>query len=68
MSDTINKLYHLEDGELKRINELISALTKQENSQKKRVGGKYKGQFVIKDDFDDPLPPSILKGFAGLNP
>ena len=56
MSDTISKLYHLKDGELKHANELISALVKEEGKPKERVGGKYKGQFVLKDNFDDPLP------------
>ena len=30
----------------------------------RRPGG-WKGQVWISDDFDDPLPPEILRGFLG---
>ena len=68
ISDTINKLYHLKASELQEANKLISNLVKEEPKKKERVGGKYKGQFVLKDNFDDPLPQEILDGFNGLNP
>lgn len=31
----------------------------------KRVGGQLKGILKISDDFDDPLPDSVLKSFYG---
>ena len=31
----------------------------------KRVGGQLKGILKISDDFDDPLPESVLKSFYG---
>lgn len=30
-----------------------------------RTPGALKGQIWIADDFDDPLPPEILRGFMG---
>jgi prevent-host-death family protein len=30
-----------------------------------REPGQLKGQIWIADDFDDPLPPEILRGFMG---
>jgi hypothetical protein len=32
---------------------------------KMRVPGIDEGRFVVPDDFDDPLPPDILKAFEG---
>jgi prevent-host-death family protein len=33
-----------------------------------RVPGGWKGEMWIAHDFDDPLPPEILKGFRGEDP
>ncbi|MBA4157790.1 MAG: type II toxin-antitoxin system Phd/YefM family antitoxin [Gemmatimonadetes bacterium] len=33
-----------------------------------RVPGGWQGQMWIADDFDDPLPPEILKSFLGADP
>ena len=33
-----------------------------------RKPGGWEGQVWIADDFDDPLPPEILKGFYGEDP
>jgi prevent-host-death family protein len=33
--------------------------------QPRRIPGIDQGRFVVPDDFDDPLPPEILKAFAG---
>ena len=60
LSDTVNKLYHLQEEELRKANELISALLTEKPTKKKRIGGKYRGQFVMKENFDDPLPQDIL--------
>ncbi len=68
LSDTVNKLYHLKEEELREANRLISELLAAEPKKKKRIGGKYQGQFSMKDNFDDPLPQEILDGFNGLNP
>lgn len=34
----------------------------------RRTPGGWKGQIWIADDFDDPLPSEILKGFRGGDP
>ena len=68
LSDTVNKLYYLKEEELREANRLISELLAEEPKKKKRIGGKYQGQFSMKGDFDDPLPQEILDGFKGLNP
>ncbi|MGL5834962.1 MAG: hypothetical protein ACRC1Z_17280 [Waterburya sp.] len=34
---------------------------------KMRFPGIDEGRFVVPDDFDDPLPPDILKAFEGEN-
>jgi prevent-host-death family protein len=34
-------------------------------AQQPREPGGWEGRVWIADDFDDPLPPEILKGFAG---
>lgn len=33
--------------------------------KKRRPYGLAKGDFIVPDDFDDPLPEEILKGFEG---
>jgi antitoxin (DNA-binding transcriptional repressor) of toxin-antitoxin stability system len=33
---------------------------------KPRIPGQYEGQFIVPDNFNDPLPDDILEGF--LNP
>lgn len=38
---------------------------KSDNILKIRVPGIDEGCFVVPDDFDDPLPPDILKAFEG---
>ena len=68
LSDTVNKLYHLKEEELRKANHLISELLTERPVQKKRVGGKYRGQFVMKENFNDPLPQDVLDGFNGLKP
>ena len=37
-----------------------------ENSLQQRPFGLCKGEFVVPDDFDAPLPESILKDFEGI--
>ena len=32
-----------------------------------RIPGIDEGRFVVPDDFDEPLPPDILKAFEGEN-
>ena len=56
LSDTINKIYHLKGAKLQEANQLISRLLDEAPKKQKRVAGKYKGQFIMKDNFDDPLP------------
>jgi prevent-host-death family protein len=34
-------------------------------SPKRRPPGGWEGKIWVADDFDDPLPPEILKGFLG---
>lgn len=65
LSDTISKIYHLEAAKLQEANQLISKLLKEEPKKEKRVAGKYKGQFIMKGNFDDPLPQDVLNGFNG---
>ena len=36
-----------------------------EPTKKRRQPGAWKGQAWIADDFDDPLPPDVLKAFYG---
>ena len=38
----------------------------QENSSQQRPFGLCKGEFVVPDDFDAPLPESVLKDFEGI--
>ena len=35
------------------------------DAKSSRPIGLYEGEFVVPDDFDDPLPDEILKGFEG---
>lgn len=65
LSDTISKIYHLKSAQLQQANEMISGLLREEPKEEKRQGGKYKGQFVLKKDFDEPLPDDILNVFNG---
>jgi len=68
ISDAIHKLYHLKGAKLQKAVEMLSQLAEEKPTKKEGVGGKYKGQFVLKENFDDPLPKEILDGFNGLNP
>lgn len=68
ISDGIQKLYHLKGAKLQKAIEILSQLAEDQPTKKERVDGRYKGQFVLKDNFDDPLPKEILNGFTGLNP
>ena len=68
LSDTVNKLYHLKEEELRKANQLISELVTERPVKEKRIAGKYRGRFVMKENFDDPLPQEILDGFNGLKP
>lgn len=38
----------------------------QVNQHQPRIPGQYEGQFIVPDNFNDPLPDDILDGF--LNP
>jgi hypothetical protein len=40
-------------------------IAKSKKLLKMRVPGIDEGCFVVPDDFDDPLPPDILKAFEG---
>jgi prevent-host-death family protein len=41
----------------------VARLVPIEPSQGLRLPGSAKGEFVVPDDFDDPLPPEILDEF-----
>jgi prevent-host-death family protein len=40
-------------------------LTPYEKTTTKRKGGQLKGILLIEDNFDEPLPEEVLKGFYG---
>jgi antitoxin (DNA-binding transcriptional repressor) of toxin-antitoxin stability system len=43
----------------------IAKLTALRGPDHPRVPGKNKGKGAVKENFDDPLPEEILKGFLG---
>ena len=51
------------DVQLKVSFEVVEQATAQKHQM--RVPGIDKGRFVVPDDFDDPLPPDLLKAFEG---
>jgi hypothetical protein len=71
---TIDTIYQeakaLPEGLQKEILEFIKALqasnaTSQQPQTGLRPYGLCKGEFKVPDDFNDPLPPEILKDFYG---
>ncbi len=51
------------DIQLKVSFEVVEQVTAQ--TPQMRVPGIDEGRFVVPDDFDDPLPPDLLKAFEG---
>ena len=41
----------------------VARLTPVANPSERRILGADKGRFVVPEDFNDPLPPKILKEF-----
>jgi prevent-host-death family protein len=42
----------------------IARLTPFEQQRPQRILGQDQGLFEVPDDFDDPLPPEVLRGFG----
>lgn len=59
------QIEHLDDAQLKKLHELLDQELSQDvtDISKKRVGGKYKGQFIIKEDFDQ-MPDDFMSAFT----
>jgi len=59
------QIAHLDDAQLEKLYNLLDTEFSSENKEtsEKRVGGKYKGQFVIKDDFDK-MPDDFMAAFT----
>jgi len=45
---------------------LVTILEETAPLQKKRPFGLAAGEFIVPDDFDQPLPENILRAFEGL--
>ena len=43
----------------------LARLVAFEEAPKRRQPGGWEGRVVIRDDFDDPLPPELLRAFMG---
>ena len=43
----------------------VAQLTRLDNAAKPRKLGFFKGQLVVPDDFDAPLPDQVLEDFQG---
>ena len=63
-------LQRAEEGEtviVMRNDKPVVQIEPAQNEEKKlRPYGLYKGKFVVPDDFDDPLPETILREFEGV--
>lgn len=59
------QIAYFDAGQLEKLYELLDKefSAKPEGPTQKRVGGKYKGQFVIHDDFDN-LPDEFMAVFT----
>jgi len=59
------QIAHLDDAQLEKLYKLLDSefSPENQNAPQKRVGGKYKGQFVIKDDFDI-MPEDFMAAFT----
>ncbi len=53
-------LAHSDDSE---VEVMVTILEKDSESKDRRPFGLAKGEFVVPDDFDAPLPEEILAGF-----
>ncbi len=54
-----------QDIQLKVSFEVVEKPTLKTQIPQTRVPGIDEGRFVVPDDFDDPLPPDLLKAFEG---
>ena len=68
LSDPLELLRRVEAGEffvITRNSQPIAEVVPFVDANKKRPAGLCEGQFVVPDDFDDPLPEEILREFYG---
>lgn len=68
VSDPQEFLARIEAGEpfvITRHGQPIAEVVPLVGAKKKRPAGLCKGQFVVPDDFNDPLPDEILREFDG---
>ena len=58
------QIAHFNEAQLEKLHELLDRefFSETGESLQKRVGGKYKGQFVIHDDFDH-MPNEFMSAF-----
>ena len=59
------QIAHLNEAQLEKLYELLGKefAPQAEETAQKRAGGKYKGQFVIHDDFDQ-MPDDFMATFT----
>lgn len=64
-SHLINQVLKGEEVVIAKRGVPLIKLTPYEKKSTLRKGGQLKGILIIEDNFDDPLPEEILKGFYG---
>ena len=59
------QIAHFNEAQLEKLHELLDKefSFETEETPQKRVGGKYKGQFIIHDDFDH-MPDEFMSAFT----
>ena len=65
LSQLIERAERGEEIVIARAGKPVAKLVPFMAERKPRESGFMKGQLWMSDDFDDPLPPEILKGFLG---
>lgn len=65
LSHLINQVLLGEEVVIARRGVPLIKLTLYEKKSTPRKGGQLKGILIIEDNFDDPLPEDVLKGFYG---
>lgn len=64
-SQLINRALKGEEVVIAKSGIPIIRLTPYEKKSTPRKGGQLKGLLIVEDNFDDPLPEELLKGFYG---
>jgi len=66
-SRLISRVQQGEEIVISKSGQPVARIVPEPGPRKPRQPGSAKGEFIIHDDFDAPLPSEVLQGFAGTD-